>query len=133
MEHFTLKKEERLCSHTVIGKLFSEGESFFIFPFKVVFLIRLKDGLFPAQAAFAVPGKVCRRAVDRNAIKRKMRESYRLNKQILYGELKDHKVSVMFIYLGKEKKDVLKVPSVIPKCLSKLSGIILSKKSLSLN
>jgi len=127
MERFTLKKEERLCSHTVIGKLFSEGESFFIFPFKVVFLLRQKDDSVFAQAAFAVPSKVCKRAVDRNAMKRKMRESYRLNKQILYGALKNYHVSVMFIYVGKEKKAVLKVPSILPQCLSKLAGIILSK------
>ena len=127
MERFTLKKEERLCSHTVIEKLFSEGESFFIFPFKVVFIIRKKDDCVSAQAAFAVPRKVCKRAVDRNAVKRKMRESYRVNKQILYSSLKDYQVSVMFIYVGKEKKAVLKVPSILPQCLSKLAGIILSK------
>jgi len=127
MERFTLKKEERLCSHTVIEKLFSEGESFFIFPFKVIFLIRDKDDSISAQAAFAVPRKVCKKAVDRNAIKRKMRESYRINKQILYSSLKDYKISVMFIYVGKEKKDEVKVPYILSKCLSKLASIISSK------
>ena len=127
MERFTLKKEERLCSHTVIEKLFSEGESFFIFPFKVVFIIRKKDDCVSAQAAFAVPRKVCKRAVDRNAVKRKMREAYRLNKQILYSSLKDLQVSVMFIYVGKEKKDTLKIENSISQCLSKLSKIVLYK------
>lgn len=127
MERFTLKKEERLCSHTVIEKLFSEGESFFIFPFKVIFLISEKDDSISAQAAFAVPRKVCKKAVDRNAIKRKMRESYRVNKQILYNSLKEYQVSVMFIYVGREKKDEVKVPYILSKCLSKLASIILSK------
>lgn len=80
------KKEERLHEKKLIGKLFKEGKSFFKFPFKV-FYYRLEDaGTYPAKVLISVSKHNFKRAVDRNHIKRLIREAYRKNKGILLGK-----------------------------------------------
>src|SRR5680860_1391084 len=81
---FSFKKEERLCSKKIIDKLFSEGDSFLSFPLKVVFMQTSLSVKYPVQAAFTVGKRNFKSAVQRNLIKRKIRETYRLNKFQLY-------------------------------------------------
>lgn len=59
----------------------------------------------PAQVVFSIPRKKFRRAVDRNRIRRQMREIYRLNKNTFYTKLQQHNLqaAVMFIFVGKQK------------------------------
>ncbi len=83
---FSFKKEERLCSKKIIDKLFSEGESFLVFPLKFVFLKTSLPSKFPVQTGFSVGKRTFKKAVQRNLIKRKMRETYRLNKHNFYRE-----------------------------------------------
>lgn len=104
---FKLPKEERLCSRKTLGELFISGESFLAYPLKVVFIKGNSSEDIQNQAAFAVSKRNFKRAVKRNLIKRRMREAYRLNKHILYGDLeaKNLQISAMFIYVGKEILD----------------------------
>ena len=104
MEGFTLKKEERLCSQKVLGELFTSGESFLVYPLKVVSLKTDNSQPTPVQASFAVSKRNFKRAVKRNLLKRRMREAYRLNKHNLYVDLatKNLQISIMFIFVGKE-------------------------------
>ena len=99
---FRLRKQERLCSQKLIETLFAEGKSFLVYPFKVVYVPVAFEGQHPAQVAFAVSKKLYRKAVQRNAIKRRMREAYRLNKHVLLSDVEPSKKAVMFIYVGKE-------------------------------
>ena len=125
MDRFRLKKEERLCSHNVIGNLFSDGRSFFIFPLKVVYLELTEPSSFPVQAAFSVSRRNFKRAVKRNLLKRLMRESYRLNKNVLYDTIRNGKsLAVMFIYAGKEIKDYKVVESAMKQALYKLLEVV---------
>lgn len=117
---FSFKKEERLSSKKVIDRLFVEGESFLIYPLKVVFLRTDLLCNFPAQAGFSVSKKNFKRAVHRNRIKRLMRESYRLKKHILYSQQTNGQLAVFFIYVGKEILSYKKVESAVVKAIQQL-------------
>ena len=102
---YTFKKEERLCNKKLIEGLYHSGSSFLCYPFKASWLF--VDGLqkFPVQILFSVSKKRFKRAVDRNLIKRRTREAYRLNKQqYLYDALisTDKKIILSLAYIGKE-------------------------------
>lgn len=100
---FTLQAQERLKSRKVIEQLFKEGKSFSHFPFRIIYL-ETENHLFPLQAGFSVSKRHFKNAVDRNRIKRLMRECYRLQKNSLKIELEEnHKSLVLFfIYTGNE-------------------------------
>ena len=96
MEKYTLKKSERLSQKKLIEELFDKGSSFYLYPFKVFFL----PGDKPVnQVMVTVPKSIFKRAVDRNTIKRRFREGYRLNKAKLVS---DNFFSIAYIYTAKE-------------------------------
>ena len=80
------KKEERLHSKRRIGQLFSEGESFFIYPFKVVYHTIPEPSDYPVQLLISVSKNKFKHAVKRNRVKRLTREAYRTNKTIIYKQ-----------------------------------------------
>jgi len=102
---YTFKKEERLCNKKLIEGLFHSGSSFLCYPFKASWQFTNQPQQFPVQILLAVSKKRFKRAVDRNTIKRRMREAYRLNKQQhLYNNLlgADKKIVLSLGYIGKE-------------------------------
>ena len=105
-QRYTFKKEEKLKSRKTIEELFKEGKSFSIFPFRILWNIHDKNSS-PLQTGFAVSSKNFKKAVDRNRIKRLMREAYRLQKNDLQNQLtKQQKyIVVFFIYVGNELPD----------------------------
>ncbi len=101
---FSLSKSERLKSKKDIDTLFLSGKAFFVFPFKVFYrLIENEVVTEPLLFGITVPKKIFRRAVDRNSIKRKVREIYRVNKPELKKSLSEqHKtLHLMLVYVDK--------------------------------
>jgi ribonuclease P protein component len=102
----TFGKEERLCSKALIDDLFAHGQSFFIYPFKLIFFISETEPSalqsFPAQVLFSVPKRRFKLAVDRNKLKRLLREGYRKEKHHLYQTLnnENRQMNLAFIYTG---------------------------------
>jgi ribonuclease P protein component len=102
---YTFKKEERLCNKKLIDKLFHNGSSFLCYPFKASWLLIDEPMQFPVQILFSVSKRRYKHAVDRNLIKRRMREVYRLNKQKhLYDTLNSNnkKIVLSVGFIGKE-------------------------------
>lgn len=86
---YTFRKTERLCRKKIIEKLFREGASFFIYPFKVYWLETVLPGDARAQVLITAGRKSFRKAVERNRAKRLIREAYRQNKHLFFEHLKD--------------------------------------------
>jgi ribonuclease P protein component len=93
---FTFRKEERLSKRKQIQELFTKGSSFYLYPFKLILLPTLESACH--QILISVPARNFKRAVDRNLLKRRIREAYRLQKGMLLGQ----KLSIGFIYTAKE-------------------------------
>src|SRR3712207_1426166 len=87
----TLAKEERICSRTLIDRLFMGGKSKSLtaFPLRAVYLVQETDEpqALQMQMMVSVPKRCFKRAVKRNRVKRQVREAYRKNKQILSAPL----------------------------------------------
>jgi len=98
----TLGKEERLKSRKLIEKLYQEGKSVKAFPLRMIFLQTEHASKFPAQVGVSVPKRNFKLAVHRNRIKRLMRETYRLQKNIVYDTV-DAPYVFMISYIGKEE------------------------------
>ncbi|HHJ10299.1 MAG TPA: ribonuclease P protein component [Bacteroidetes bacterium] len=102
---YRLRKKERLSGKKRIEKLFQEGISVYCFPFRVVWLLSDRiSGNSLARITIAVSRKNFRNAVDRNLIKRRIREAYRRNKYILTEWLDKDSLTldVAFIYTASQ-------------------------------
>ena len=107
-ERLVFSKDERLKSRKLINDLFDSGKIIHHHPFKVLYQItKNENDNFPAKIAISVSKKNFKRAVDRNIIKRKIKETYRQNKQLLYDELDkiDQKLYFFVIYTARHDLD----------------------------
>jgi len=95
----TFKKAERLSGEKLIKELFERGSSFNLYPFRVSFLPHPKQDHPFNQILVTVSRHNFKRAVDRNAIKRRIREGYRLHKHELTAS---PKYLIAYIYIAKE-------------------------------
>jgi ribonuclease P protein component len=120
---FSFHKNERLCSKKVIDKLFAEGKSVFVYPVKIVYLEISIPANNMVQAAFTVGKRNFKKAVQRNLIKRRMREAYRLNKHKLYDGIDEKQLAVFFIYTGKTISEYKQIEAAIIKGIKKLNEL----------
>ena len=94
---YTFRKAERLSSRKAIEELVSKGKIISMPPFKLTWIITPLETDFPAQIAFSVPKRFFKKAVDRNRMKRLMRESYRKNKADIYPLIQERKIQVALL------------------------------------
>ncbi len=83
----------------MIENLFSEGEAFFSYPFRVLWLETNENQDSPAKMAVSVSSRKFKRAVKRNLIKRRTREAYRLNKPTFSSFLIKNEKSIVLLFL----------------------------------
>ena len=129
-KQFTLGKNERLKSRKQIEKLFAEGKSFVVNPFRVYFIVNGQLSMLNSgsclQFGVGVSNKNFKRAIDRNRIKRLTREAWRLQKNELSEQVKttQKQLNVFFIYTGKELPDFTTVKDKVAVALKKLADKI---------
>lgn len=104
MKKYYFRKEERLCSIKLIEQLYSQGSSFSFYPFRIIYsIVPTQDA--PVQVVISVPKRKFKKAVDRNRIKRQIREVYRHSKEdLLYPQLVEKNINLhlLLIYTGNE-------------------------------
>jgi len=120
----TFCEEEKLKRAVLIDKLFNEGKRLQRNNLTLIFLPAALDTFYPVQAVFTVPKKNFKNAVDRNLLKRRMREAYRKSKFLLYEKLAQEKkqFAIGFIYKGKEITDYNSVENSLNDLLEKLKN-----------
>ena len=120
---YTFSKEEHLCSKRLITLLFSKGSSFNLYPLRFIYYTPQDLPPGHTQVLISVSKRYFKRAVDRNRLKRQIREAYRLNKQVLYQNPAQSPRLLGILYIGKEKKSFQiiqkKLISGLERCLSK--------------
>src|SRR5882724_7565109 len=102
-DKFTLGKNERLKHRKIIDEVFNEGKSITLFPLKIYYMF-CQTLTEPLQAGFTVSSRQFKKAVDRNRIRRLLREAYRLQKVSLQETLQKNQqqLALFVIYIGKE-------------------------------
>ena len=100
----TFGKNERLKSVIVLDRVFSEGSKLNVFPILIRYTHSTFEAQFPYQVATTVSKRRFKRAVDRNRIKRLLREAWRLEKyrHLVDWSPGDPQRALVFIYVGKE-------------------------------
>ena len=115
-----LRKFERLSSKKQIQTLFTEGKSFNVPPFAVRYTKLADQELNSHQILVSVSKRNFKRAVDRNRIKRQIREAYRLNKHLLTEQ--SDKYAIAYIYTFKKMIPYKALENKLIDCLSRLQS-----------
>ena len=119
---FSYNKFEKLKSRKQIELLFAQGKSISSFPVKVFYLPVDNSPLHPVQVGVGVSARNFKKAVDRNTIKRRMREAYRLHKLPLHEHLiaKQKSVAVFILWIDKQLPTTAALQDLMPGVLEKL-------------
>ena len=116
MQKFT--KAERLSSKKEITALFNEGKSFAISHIRVVYRFLPKQEERPNAILVSVPKKYFKHAVDRNLLKRRIREAYRLNKELLQNM--PARVEFMLLYQKRRIATFAEIEEIVKKALERI-------------
>lgn len=119
----SFRKQERLSRRSAIQQLFSNGRSFFSYPFKAVVSLALIPSepyqVGPetpaAQVLFSVPKRTFKRATVRNRIRRRAREAYRKNHDLWSENRLNSPLHIAYIYVAKKEESYFQIEESLQK------------------
>ena len=120
---FTLGKKERLKRRKIIEQLFSEGKAVHVPPLRAVYKLYSNTLDSSLQAGFTASSRQFKKAVDRNRIRRLLREAWRIQKNSLQEKLANEQkqLAVFIVYGGKELPSLATLKEQMAVILSKLA------------
>jgi ribonuclease P protein component len=124
--NYRFPKKEKVVSLKTINALFEKGaHGVFVFPFKISLVI-VPNQEVSCQVLIIVPKRNFKKAVDRNRIKRQIREIYRLNNSLFLQGLKSSQVQVAIsiAFVGKTELEYAKANQAFIKVLKQLADYI---------
>ena len=122
----TFGKNEKLKSRKAFDELFSGGKTFVSHPVRFVYRIKPKED-YDIRVGVSVGKKKFKHAVDRNLLKRRCKEAYRLNKLIVESS-PNYSVDLVMIYTSSKHQPFEKIEEAIKILLPKLNEAIQTKK-----
>jgi len=123
---FSYSVKEKLKSRKLLDELFASGKSFSVFPVKVIYK-EIEEAIdFPVKAGVGASIRHFKKAVDRNRIKRLLRESYRINKQPLldFAVEQDKRIIVFFLCIDRSLPLQATLHSKMPVIIDKLIKVL---------
>lgn len=133
-ENFKFPKAEKLCNRKRIDSLFESGSSFYIHPVKVyhAVLASNEEDRAPVQLLISIPKRNIKKAIDRNRLKRLIRESYRLQKQQLAAQctIQNLIIDTAFVYTSRKPLKFREIHEIIFLILQRLNAICQQQSEL---
>lgn len=125
-QRFTLRSHERLKLRKQIETLFSKGEAFSVFPIRIVFLLQpAESNSGNIRIGFSIPKKKIKKAYQRNLIKRRLREAWRLHKHTLSSQIKHgYELHCFIIYLDDKIAPYSPLENAVKKAIDKLTSAL---------
>ena len=123
----SFNKQEKLKSEKAISDLFMNGQTLSQYPLRLFYKIQGAAEDSQIKTAVSVSKRNFKRAVDRNYIKRLLRESYRLNKSHFFNNT-NNKYAFMILYLGKDMPDFDLIDTKLKLLLGKFSTLVAKEK-----
>jgi ribonuclease P protein component len=129
---FTYPRKQKLKSRKLLGKLFQSGKSLNAFPIKLIYQTNSPFVGETLMAGVGASSRNFKKAVDRNRIKRLLRESFRLEQTILQNGLPlDRQWQLFFIYTGKDLPDAGLIQNKMQFLMQKLVDQFGSKETVT--
>jgi ribonuclease P protein component len=124
MSDTRLREDERLKSRKQLSALFAEGKSLRVFPIRFIWMSGTQGGTYPVRVAFNASKKHWKRAVDRNLLKRRMREAYRFQKGILYSAVthSDTQILLACLYTAESILPFEQIKRAMTKGLERIAS-----------
>lgn len=115
-----LAHHERLRTLGAIRRLFTEGESGFVYPFRYMWYV--ESDLEPSvEVLFSVPKKYHKRANKRNLLRRRTKESYRLQKELLTLHVGNRNLDLALVYSAREVLPSKKISHALRRILESIT------------
>lgn len=118
MSNHTLTRAERLRTLGVIRRLFESGRSGFVYPFRYIYFAEA-DLCASAKLLFSVPKRFHKRANKRNLLRRRTKEAYRLNRELLVDGIAAS-IDLALVYSSKERLEYQKIERSVKKILQQV-------------